>query len=501
MRKNGLIPIILIIVLTLSLLSGTAYAKYNSDDYSNGIVQLNVAHTVTVPELDNAEFLIWSSAGAFAIGIQEEKVRHFITDGAAFDPYIALEELAEKFAAYYENDGLTFNYDEFIKTAIVSEVDLYIAYNNTNIKVEVVGQVNQSSIAVLALPENVSPIDATPLRLADTTFTEPGDNVHTFRFKGEDLFGIVEAGGDAYITTWQYESCDTKLEYVGTSQTTGYPACSCELVKSRNLQGMPLFNDSGAVIAINTYEAGSLNLVSLLNDPILKLLTGYEIPHEISDAEESVLPDLTDLIKYVSVLVGAIIILIALLLVLRARRKSRETEEEDMEPDEEQEYELSRRRRKAAVKQAASNEQPAVVMPPLKPAQDVPGDMAETIEYHAVNPADNKNVVVRPLRAVLRSISGSLVGRYFTVSGRVVIGRDPTLAKVLFEPTYTVISKRHCCVSYTPETGRITLEDLNSSNGTYFENGERLIPGKVYSINEGDTFYLGLPENMFRITM
>jgi len=496
--KSRLLPVILSLILAFSFLTSTAFAKYDSAEFSDSIVQMNVVHEIEVPALDNREFLIWSSAAAFAIGTEGSAVKNFITDGAAIDPAIALDELVESFASLYAEKGLAFNYDEFLEGITIGEPSLYVVHESANIPVTVEGQVNGSSIALLALTDGTLNIE--PLALADTTFIAEGDEVHSFYLTGEDLCGMVSIENDAYVTNWGIDGIESKLTYVGTSSTTGFPVCMAEADKSRNHQGMPLLNGAGAVIGINTWEVSESNLVSLINDPIVTLLSAYSVPYMLSDEEATSGPDMADLIKYIAVLVGAIIVLVALLLIMRARKKAKE-EEDDLlyDDDADPEYELSRRERASQVKAAAAQKAA------MQTEEDV--DMSHTIEYKAPAAAEPQPKAVpvkpagRPLRAVLKAVSGPLADKNYTVAGRIVIGRDPTIAKVLFEPACTVVSKRHCCISYSPESGRIVLEDLNSANGTYLEDGTRLLPGKAYPIKSGDAFYLGLPENMFRINV
>ncbi len=501
MKRSRILPVIISILLMFSLLSSPAYAKYESGDYIDSIVQMNVVHEITVPQLDEREFLIWSSASAFAIGKTDSSVKHFITDGAAFDSSIALDELVEDFANLYEEKGLVFDYDEFLDSITISDTSLYIVHEGSNIPVEIAGQVNGSSVTLLSITDDTAALNIKPLSLADTTFSAKGDEVHTFYLAGSELYGMVPIENDAYITTWMIDGVDSELTYVGTSASTGFPSCNCALEKSRSYQGMPLLNSAGAVIAVNTWEGSETSLVSLINDPIMTLLSAYSIPFTLFSEDASSTPDIKDLIKYIIVLVGAIIVLVALLLIMRARKKSKE--EDEALYDDDNDYELPRRERVSQSKPVSSPDH----------GEQYEADMSHTIEYSvsashtaqnntsASSPASNPVLQGHPLRAVLKAVSGPLAGRNFTVSGRIVIGRDPTIAKVLFAPSHTIVSKRHCCVSYSPESGRIVLEDLNSSNGTYLENGTRLLPGKSYPIKSGDAFYLGLPENMFRINV
>ncbi len=67
--------------------------------------------------------------------------------------------------------------------------------------------------------------------------------------------------------------------------------------------------------------------------------------------------------------------------------------------------------------------------------------------------------------------------------GETTIGRDPKYADiVLNRPS---ISRLHCAIHEDLETGRWTIEDKESTNGTYL-NGQRLEPLRPYPLKTGD---------------
>jgi len=73
------------------------------------------------------------------------------------------------------------------------------------------------------------------------------------------------------------------------------------------------------------------------------------------------------------------------------------------------------------------------------------------------------------------------------LSGRLVIGRDPAKANLIFDDH--LLSSRHCSISHGPEG--VTLYDLGSTNGTYV-NGLPVTTGRVLS--DGDVILLGSME-------
>ncbi len=51
------------------------------------------------------------------------------------------------------------------------------------------------------------------------------------------------------------------------------------------------------------------------------------------------------------------------------------------------------------------------------------------------------------------------------------------------------ISRRHARISF--ESGTYHIEDLGSTNGTFINRGQRLIPGRKHPLNDGDEIILG----------
>ena len=53
-----------------------------------------------------------------------------------------------------------------------------------------------------------------------------------------------------------------------------------------------------------------------------------------------------------------------------------------------------------------------------------------------------------------------------------------------------ILSKAHFGLSYQDTKGRFIVWDNHSTNGSFFQNGERMIPGCRYAAFPGDIFYL-----------
>ncbi len=100
------------------------------------------------------------------------------------------------------------------------------------------------------------------------------------------------------------------------------------------------------------------------------------------------------------------------------------------------------------------------------------------------------------LLAVLEGY-GTLAGIKYELSGEgeVVIGRDNVGLVVPVDS----IGRKHACLYWQAHMSVIWIEDLNSTNGTFLENGDQVNPGEKAFLKFGESFYLAEPENGFRL--
>jgi hypothetical protein len=110
-------------------------------------------------------------------------------------------------------------------------------------------------------------------------------------------------------------------------------------------------------------------------------------------------------------------------------------------------------------------------------------------------PAPAPAPVARPgSRAALTLI---VAGRdpFKMVTDAFTIGRGKTCDFVIESNR---VSREHCRI--LREGGDFTLEDLNSSNGTFFQpSGDKLGPGRKVKLKDGDEFKLGTEKIKFQI--
>jgi S1-C subfamily serine protease len=110
----------------------------------------------------------------------------------------------------------------------------------------------------------------------------------------------------------------------------------------------------------------------------------------------------------------------------------------------------------------------------------------------------------RQERPVLRCIAGALAGQVFPLEERpTVLGRDPHVAAIVFPANDTVVSRRHCQVSFDRAANRFIVEDFGSANGTFTGLGgqPRRLTGAESRIHLAprDRFWLGNETNLFEV--
>lgn len=92
--------------------------------------------------------------------------------------------------------------------------------------------------------------------------------------------------------------------------------------------------------------------------------------------------------------------------------------------------------------------------------------------------AEQKETEKEDTKVILNGIqllTGSMEGCQFELEdGKTyTIGKDASLANILLDSSYNMVSRVHCTVSYNAKFDKYFIIDC-SSNGTYFENGTRL---------------------------
>jgi len=142
------------------------------------------------------------------------------------------------------------------------------------------------------------------------------------------------------------------------------------------------------------------------------------------------------------------------------------------------------------------------VQPPAAPVQQASSTVALPVqppvieEISATVPAAPP-VFHKPANALLCLRTGPLAGNNFQCAPGycVTVGRDPSRCTLVLSQ-YSSVSAVHCRMDIGDH--RVTVTDLNSSNGT-FVNGNRLQPGQSVVTRAGDTVKLASDACVFLI--
>ncbi len=92
---------------------------------------------------------------------------------------------------------------------------------------------------------------------------------------------------------------------------------------------------------------------------------------------------------------------------------------------------------------------------------------------------------------VLRGITGPYAHATLPLdAGPIAIGRDASLCQLVMPAEASNIGRRHCTVRWDPVTATFLLEDCDTTNGTFLDNGQRIAPSTPHGLSAGEQFYL-----------
>ena len=105
------------------------------------------------------------------------------------------------------------------------------------------------------------------------------------------------------------------------------------------------------------------------------------------------------------------------------------------------------------------------------------------------------------LRPALVGVTGQYANKVFDLGhSRVIIGRDPKMAHLVYSSNNEGISRKHCSVRFDEGTGKFVLEDY-SLNGTYLIPHVRLDQGRPVYLNPGERFYLSEMQELYEVRL
>ncbi len=110
---------------------------------------------------------------------------------------------------------------------------------------------------------------------------------------------------------------------------------------------------------------------------------------------------------------------------------------------------------------------------------------------------------VGPVRnGVVVGVSGTYANATFdlTDGAELILGRDPQAANIVLSQTDADVSRKHASIRFDARTNQYAVTDLNSSTGTYLENGTQIPKGQTQYVARGSVVYFGsTKKNAFRL--
>jgi hypothetical protein len=133
--------------------------------------------------------------------------------------------------------------------------------------------------------------------------------------------------------------------------------------------------------------------------------------------------------------------------------------------------------------------------PPLLSTDRPPGLMAPPAPpgiAHAVSPVQLEPEAPRTLAGFLVSYETVPLGQYWPIhQGRNVVGRLGAAPALDVEISHPTTSSRHAVLTASARPGRVVIEDIGSTNGT-FVNEAPVPAGQPRELNDGDRVRFGL---------
>jgi hypothetical protein len=111
----------------------------------------------------------------------------------------------------------------------------------------------------------------------------------------------------------------------------------------------------------------------------------------------------------------------------------------------------------------------------------------------------NSRVAVKVQTGRIRVLGGALAGMEVPISGKLILGRDPAGAQMVFPREDTAVSRQHCEIRFDSAGALFEVRDLGSRNGTFVANGSdpprRLAPDVVERLAPGQNILVGSSRN------
>lgn len=296
-------------------------------------------------------------------------------------------------------------------------------------------------IAILKLASPTSERKAIPL--CSPTDDMIGSGVYCVGYPGlsdNEIIGAVSNWGKTDVSV----TAGTVSRFV-VSSGTGVQRIQTDAVIQHGNSGGPMVNGNGSVIGVNTLYVSNkaeTNYYAVSIDEVIPMLKNNNISFVMEeDLKKGGVSDNKILLIGIALLAVAVLLIVIVVFIGKGKKKA--------------------------------------------PADPVQSKLQENVQSK---------------RAMLRSMSVQHNGMSYALGQTpVMIGRDAANCAIAYREGTPGVSKRHCSVSWNPDTGEFLVTDLNSSYGTYLLNGQRLEPNIPYHLKAGESFYVGENTNVLRV--
>lgn len=324
--------------------------------------------------------------------------------------------------------------------AVSIRAELRVFYSSNDYDEAYIIDYNETKdIAVLKLASPTGDRKAIPL--CSPTDDMIGTTVYCVGYPGlsdNEIIGAVSSWGKMDVSV----TAGTVSRFV-VSSGTGVQRIQTDAVIQHGNSGGPMVNGNGSVIGINTLYVSNnteTNYYAVSIDEVIPMLKNNNISYVMEEDLKGGFSGTWILIIGIAAAVAAVVLVIVVVVTGRGKRKK--TGEDKMSPSQ--------------------------AMPVKK--------------------------------AMIRSMSAQHNGISYVVGQTpVLIGRDASNCMITYQEGTPGVSKRHCSVSWNPDTEEFLVTDLSSSYGTFLMNGQRLLANVPYHMKSGESFYVGENTNVLRV--
>ena len=402
---------------------------------------------------------------AFAIGVTGEESdtfvtnRHVVTDDEydVSEIWLLLDSRAVEYSyninLYLDADGNETYYttlDYTIDTSLAIRCDIEYLDDDSEYPDVAIIKTRQSETGRTALPL----LSSDSLEASETVWAigYPSDSDLTSEQETATgyKYNLAADISDATITTG-IVSLKTEVASFDNTSVIQHTAA----ISSGN-SGGPLLNDDGAVVGINTFTVtdDGTDYYAVTIDYIIDICEENGIDYSLWSETSGISAAAVAAIAAV-----VLIIVIAVAVILTKKKKNGTGAAAQPQPE----------------PQPMPQVRPATQASPAPAPQQIAGDSGYRIQCEA----------------------GAFAGRRFAIVGQLRIGRDPNKNDLIYPADTQGISGVHCVVAVTD--GQVTLMDLGSTYGTFLDQGQRLAANQPVTLQAGDRFCLGSPNEVFVI--